>query len=447
MMPTHPTCFSKFAIGLLCLGSLLANGRLLVASLPVSVVDVQGKSHAGTLTGLSPAEIAISIDGKPQNFTAKDVLELRFDHKRLKPHLWGAVIFLANGDRLAANPETIDDTLALARWQAFPSWKSVQVPLETIAGFILEVPEISAGRSRALGTVLDRRQNTDLADLKNGDQAGGEFLGLTEKALRLNGPVGETAIPRDSIRLVTMSRELLSLPAVKGPRMLLSLTDGSLLTATGVTLEAGNRLIAKAAFGADLDLPLSAVISIRVLGGRAVYLSDLKPARYEHKPFLAGAWELKSDRNVLGEPLRLDGREYPKGLGMHSQSAVSYDLNGEYQTFRGTVGLDDAAEIRRKRGVRGRNRWQGSLPQQTPNRQRPGNGIARDSPRRSQTLDVAGRLRRVRRCARLRRLVRCRAHQKVNRSQYPLIGRSLLPPPACIGDRPHRGASRRSIGR
>ena len=85
-------------------------------------------------------------------------------------------------------------------------------------------------------------------------------------------------------------------------------------------------------------------MSIRCLGGRAVYLSDLKPASYQHQPYLAGEWELKPDRNVLGEPLRLDGQEYPKGLGMHSQSIVSYDLNGKFQTFRATAGVDDAAQ-------------------------------------------------------------------------------------------------------
>jgi hypothetical protein len=31
---------------------------------------------------------------------------------------------------------------------------------------------------------------------------------------------------------------------------------------------------------------------------------------------------------------------------MHGQSSVSYDLNGEYQTFRAAVGVDDAADNR-----------------------------------------------------------------------------------------------------
>lgn len=335
--------------------SLRSITALLIAALPpllspfpastasVTVVDVNGKSHSGTLTELTAGEIELSIGNQSRTFRAQDVLELQFEHRRSKPHLVGAAIFLANGDRLVASPETIDDTQAVAQWQAFPGWKSVRVPLETITGFILEVPEIAAVRTRALRTVMDRRQKADLVDLKNGDQVSGEFLGLTDEALRLNSSVGETSIERGSIRLVTMNRELVSFPPVDGPAMLLSLNDGSLMTVKSLKLEVGDQLAVKTAFGAELDLPISEVISIRCLGGRAVYLSDLTPSAYRHAPYLAGSWELKSDKNVLGEPLRLDGIECPKGLGMHSQSAVTYELAGKFQTFRATVGLDDAA--------------------------------------------------------------------------------------------------------
>ncbi len=313
-------------------------------SITMTVVDVDGESHAGTLEDLTQRSVALSIDKRTRTFAARDVLRIEFPHKRLKDHLSGAVIFLANGDRLAARPKTIDDTAAQAQWTLFPGWKPATVPLETIAGFILEVPDIKAARAEALRTVMDRRQKADLVDLKNGDQASGEFVGLDEKVLRLESAVGETAIERDSIRLVTMNRELVSFPKVTGPSMLLSLTDGSQITVTDLKRAGEDRLAAKAAFGAPLDLPISAVVSIRCLGGRAVYLSDLEPARYEQQPYLAGHWDLKPDRNVLGEPLRLDGREYPKGLGMHSRSAVSYDLDGKFQTFRATAGVDDAAQ-------------------------------------------------------------------------------------------------------
>lgn len=318
--------------------------RLFAEAPVVEVRDVQGKTHAGSLAELTEKTVTLSIENQKRPFSLREVLEIQFDHERIKPHLWDAVILLANGDRLVAHPETIDETAALVRWVAFPSWKSVKVPLETISGMVLDVPEISVVRSQTIRTVLNRKKNADVVDLKNGDQASGEFLGLTDKILRLNSPVGETPIEREGIRLVTMNRELISFPKTKGAKLLLSLTDGSQITASSLRMESDERLIAQAVFGATLDLPLSAVRAIRPLSGRAVYLSDLKPAKYEHQPFLAGDWKLQADRNVLGVSLRLDGREYPKGIGLHSQSMATYNLGGEYETFRATVGLDDAAK-------------------------------------------------------------------------------------------------------
>ena len=322
---------------------LLSPMFTLAAGPAVTVQTAGGETLEGSLSGLSAASVTLSIGNQPRELLAKDLLELRFPHQRSKPHLFGSAIFLANGDRLVAGPETIDDTQALARFEAFPYWESVKIPLETISGFILDVPEIAAVRSRNLRTVLGRKQNTDLVDLKNGDQAAGEFMGLSEKALTLSGPAGDTPISRENIRLVTMNRELISFPKTAQPAFLISMTDGSRITANRLTFDGKDQLSLEAAFGASFDLPTSAVISIRFLGGRAVYLSDLKPANYKHEPYLDAGWELKADRNVLGEPLRMDGVEYAKGLGMHSQSLVTYDLGGKYQSFRATIGLDDAA--------------------------------------------------------------------------------------------------------
>jgi hypothetical protein len=101
-----------------------------------------------------------------------------------------------------------------------------------------------------------------------------------------------------------------------------------------------------ALFGAELRIPLSAVRLMRFLGGRIEYLSDLEAAEFQFTPFLKARWPLRRDRNVLGGPLRLRGREYAKGLGVHSRSEISYDLKGKFRQFRATVGVDDTARGR-----------------------------------------------------------------------------------------------------
>jgi hypothetical protein len=50
---------------------------------------------------------------------------------------------------------------------------------------------------------------------------------------------------------------------------------------------------------------------------------------------------MQRDRAVDGRPLRSGGREFFKGLGMHSRSSVTFDLAGKYRSFITNVGLDD----------------------------------------------------------------------------------------------------------
>ena len=90
-------------------------------------------------------------------------------------------------------------------------------------------------------------------------------------------------------------------------------------------------------------MPLKRVASLDLFQGAAVYLSDLKPAKFEQTPYLGGGvkWPLVADAAVTGRDLRLGGSVYDKGLGMHSRCRVRYTLEGTYRRFEATVGLDD----------------------------------------------------------------------------------------------------------
>jgi hypothetical protein len=51
----------------------------------------------------------------------------------------------------------------------------------------------------------------------------------------------------------------------------------------------------------------------------------------------------RNDASVLGTPLRLRGKEYRKGIGVHAFSSLGYAFGGEFRRFRATIGLDDTA--------------------------------------------------------------------------------------------------------
>jgi DUF1680 family protein len=67
-----------------------------------------------------------------------------------------------------------------------------------------------------------------------------------------------------------------------------------------------------------------------------VFLSDLKPFL-----FTAGWMTPRNDRNIRGNPLKLGGNTYAKGIGTHAKSVLIYDIKPEYKRFVATAGIDD----------------------------------------------------------------------------------------------------------
>ncbi len=72
-----------------------------------------------------------------------------------------------------------------------------------------------------------------------------------------------------------------------------------------------------------------------------LFLSELFPS------FAEQAWgELHLDASVENHPLRIDGRYFPRGLGTHASSSLTFTINGQARRFRASVGIDD--EVREK---------------------------------------------------------------------------------------------------
>jgi len=70
-----------------------------------------------------------------------------------------------------------------------------------------------------------------------------------------------------------------------------------------------------------------------------VHLSDLKPVKAT-----CGWGKPMADRSVTNKPLSIGGKQYAKGMGVHSFSELVYPLKPGYKAFVAAVGIDAAAK-------------------------------------------------------------------------------------------------------
>lgn len=305
------------------------------------------ETRSGELLEIAADVIRIDSEGERREFAAQDSLSLEFENRPGREPRGAALVLLANGDRLFLRVESIDETHLAGRWAH--GGGAVRVPLEAIRVVLLDPPRSAALRRALVARFEQRDEAGDLLILANGDRVAGEFQEFDGDSIEIETGGNPLRVPRAAVRGLGFDPELVSLPAGTGRRAIVALTDGSWITGGWHPWKAGPLRI-DAEFGATVEFPREAVRSLRFLGGRAVHLSDLEPADYRHTPYLGGddsgppAWRLARDRTVTGGALMLRGVAYPKGLGMHSRSAVVYPLEGSFAAFQAVIGIDDAAE-------------------------------------------------------------------------------------------------------
>ncbi|MFM9960850.1 MAG: NPCBM/NEW2 domain-containing protein [Planctomycetaceae bacterium] len=309
----------------------------------VTLFDTDGRETSGSLAMISHESVRL---GEPlAEWKWSEVVSLRFgsdDHIPHEPR--GSAIWLANGDRLIARGTAIEDEQLRAAWREFPEWPEFALPLECVRGMSLSLPHARERRDEIAAWLFDRKEPRDELRLLNGDASLGEVSGWRGGTIMLKTNGRSVVLPIADVRDIAFNPELLGLPEPKELGWLVSLRDGSRVTLLAAKSRvAGMTLKAAHVSGIAWDIPLDAIRELRVLRGRAVYLSDLTPVESRHTPFLPSSreWPLQRDRSVVSRPLRLGGREFPKGLGMHSRSRTTYDLAEKYQSFHALVGLDD----------------------------------------------------------------------------------------------------------
>lgn len=194
---------------------------------------------------------------------------------------------------------------------------------------------------------VGENRNRDVLRFRNLDLVRGTLEGVAPEAVpvafHFRSEQGSLrSVGSDELAAIVFNPTLARTRKPKGPYARMVLTDGTRLALVKLSVNRG-LLSGETLYGDQVVLSLHSLVSLQLMQGQAVYLSDLKPQKVQQSGFLGVAWPWVADRGVGELPLRLrtsvGESTYDKGLGTHPRTVLSYALNGKYRWFEALVGL------------------------------------------------------------------------------------------------------------
>jgi hypothetical protein len=311
------------------------------------VVSVDAALGQAKLVGFR-ADGQIDFLGKTR-FTVPTKELVRWGHPALpRPQ---TLVLLADGSRLVAAADwsggpavRLEGDSILVRTVA---WSNAKLARDLVSGIVFALHQRWEDRQRLAELVREQRSKKDVLLLSNQDRVSGRLVKLTGGSLTIEVDGQVTKLPLSRVAAVVLAGSDVPSPAPsrRGRGILaIGMRDGSLLNAARVGGAANDLSLELVGGGRLTGGNIDDIAALQGLGGeRFVYLSDLEPVDYKHVPYLSIDWPYRRDRSVSDASLMVDGKQYLKGLGMHSASRLTYRLDGKFKRFEATAAIDDSA--------------------------------------------------------------------------------------------------------
>ncbi len=255
----------------------------------------------------------------------------------LRPDAW--VYLTTDGEMLygkldGIGPETLRFT---TRWQ-----DKVEVPLSRVAGVHIGLLDRKESRESFQKRLKARgAEDVLLAQTKTGEvlAIAGVVEGTDADKLRFRYQDKTRTIALKQVEGVIMAAR----PESRQPgelRPTFTLPDSVAISGNWKDLDTSTwKIVTK--WGQELNLPAAEVLDVKFRGGKVTFLSDLTPAKIEETPYFGHRLPWRRDVNLLGEPLKINGQSFDRGLAVHSRCILTYDLQGHYARFEALLGFDD----------------------------------------------------------------------------------------------------------
>jgi NPCBM/NEW2 domain-containing protein len=277
--------------------------------------------------------------------SGSQVLSVRRADGPLPPLPMENHLILANGDRIPFRDLRLIEEKFHFRHVNLEDGKDAVLPLSAVSVLWYIAPDKNLDAEKLRRRLTSTKRTRDTVCLRNGDIVAGILTSLDAENTVVEVDKRRVTVKTPQLAYIAFNTELADYLRPKGTYARLILCDnrpghGGRISFTAPSADEST-LTGTTVFGARLRVPLRDVAALEPNLGNSIYLSELKESKYSFQPFLDSVWPFTLDGNVAGHDLLLAGSTYDKGIGMHSQSRLSYRLSGAYRRFEATAGLDD----------------------------------------------------------------------------------------------------------
>jgi len=313
-------------------------GGTTARAVDVNLKTIDGTSLSGMFEGITDSsKVRLVVGGESKIVSFEDIAALSFMVEPVAP-TFDAVFTLTDGSRI---PGKIVREAADGIVCRLSVVDEVTLSFDQLAGVRFAAPaSFPKAASLYEDTLAARRPGRDVVVSRSDDAA--RAVPGRLKTLDASGGVIKIDMQDKTFRLEKVYGIVFAGNGHAGTvaPLTVHLSDGTALSIATVTATADTVRVAAAA-GFRAELPIGRIQRMRVNSDRVRFLSDMPTIGEKMSGLLHGNWPVRRDRSVSGGAILLDGRRFEKGLGVHSHTELLYEIDGAYDTFVATIGIDD----------------------------------------------------------------------------------------------------------
>jgi hypothetical protein len=327
--------------------ALLLAVLLTTAPPEMEVQTLDGQRLVGSLVELSSTQITIELSNGRTSLDTDKLLGVTPKHKptatEQPPGVW---LDLVDGSSLLAQEYAVHDRQAQVQ---LLDGERVAVPTHDVGAVRLQAATDAVAAEWA--RILSMKFDGDLLVVRKGDSLDyhkGVLHDVSDKAVQFELD-GET-ISVKRAKVFALAYYHAANRQLPGPVCRVTDAAGSRWSVRTIALADNGTLQWTTPTGVQIAQPVASVANIDFSGGKIVFLSDLKPESVKWMPYfpaekataaMAELYAPRQDQNLQSKPLQLDGKQYPKGLALHSRTEMIYRLPDRFSRLKATVGIDD----------------------------------------------------------------------------------------------------------